>query len=241
MQKTIIDPSTTQTNTSFLPGLLGPKLQAKRQALIEHPLWQAIENGEASISHLQTFALQDAWLVRHSRQLEALLLAHAPDEAARQTLSAKHDPKAVFAGQGSLQHFGAGIGLRPNDFEQITPLAGCITLTSHFYYALLRHGFTGMLASISASESVFIAICQRVGPALQRHYHLTDEQVAFFPLHNGLEESVNGGEAALLERLCQTPAQVETLKLVVSQTYDCERLFYDTVLQAGLEPEPSSL
>lgn len=227
------------TGNTFLPALLGPELQAKRQALIEHPLWQAVEGGEASLGHLRAFALQDAWLVRHSPQLEALLLAYAPDEAAHRTLSAKHDPKAVFAGQGSLQHFGAGIGLIPSDFEQITPLAGCLTLTSHFYYALLRHGFVGTLASISASESVFIAICQRVGPALQRHYHLTDEQVAFFPLHDGLEESVNGGEAALLERLCQTPTEIAALRLVVSQTYDCEQLFYNTVWQAGLESEPS--
>ncbi|TSA82420.1 hypothetical protein FNU79_13675 [Deinococcus detaillensis] len=230
MQKTTIE----WTGSSFLSALLGPDLQAKRQALIEHPLWRAIESGQASLGHLQVFALQDAWLVQHSPQLEALLLAHAPDEAAHRTLSAKHDPKAVFAGQGSLQHFGAGISLTPSDFEHIITLAGCLTLTSHFYYALLRHGFVGMLASLSASESVFIAICQRVGPALQRHYHLTDEQVAFFPLHDHLEESVNGGEAALLERLCQTPAEVEALKLVVSQTYDCEKLFYDTVWQAGL-------
>ena len=216
----------------FLPALLGPELGARRQALIHHPLWNAVADGTASLAQLRAFALQDAWLVQHSRQLEALLVAHAPDEAARETLLSKLDPKAVFAGQGSLHHFGRGIGLTPEAFERVVPQAGCLALTAHFYYMLLRHGFTGMLASISASESVFIAICQRVGPALQRHYQLTDEQVAFFPLHDGLDQSVNVGEAALLTRLCQDPAALATLRLAVSQTYDCEQLFYDTVYAA---------
>jgi pyrroloquinoline-quinone synthase len=213
----------------FLPEVLGPALQARRRALYEHPLWAAIETGAASLTQLQTFALQDGLLVQHSRQLEALLIAHAPDEAARATLLTKQQPKAVFAAEGDIRHFGEGLGLKRGDFDDIAPLAGCAGLTATYYYMLARHGFLGLLASLSVSESVFIAICARLTPALQTHYGLSDQQVAFFPLHDGLEEGVNVGEADLLRRLARTPETQELLRRVAAQTYAAEELFYDTV------------
>lgn len=216
----------------FLPEVLGPALQARRRALYDHPLWRATEDGSASLTQLRTFALQDSWLVGHSRQLEALLIAHAPDEQARATLLTKQQPKAVFAAEGDIRHFGKGLGLSASDFDDVVPLPGCAALTTHFYYMLARHGFLGMLASISASESVFIAICQRITPALQRHYGLSDRQVAFFPLHDRLEEGVNVGEAELLARLCSTPEAREVVRLAATQTYAAEELFYDTVYAA---------
>ena len=212
-----------------LPELLGPALQARRRALFEHPLWAAIEAGKASLKQLQTFALQDGLLVQHSRQLEALLIAHAPDEAARATLLAKGQPKAVFAAGGDIRHFGEGLGLNSSDFDNIVPLAGCAGLTATYYYMLARHGFLGLLTSLYLSESVFIAICARITPALQRHYGLSDVQVAFFPLHDGLEESVNVGEADLLRRLAQAPEAQDLVRRVAAQTYAAEELFYDTV------------
>ena len=216
----------------FLPELLGPELQAWRRALYDHPFWQAIEDGSASLAQLRTFALQDGWLVGHSRQLEALLIAHAPDEEARVTLLTKQQPKAVFAAEGDIRHFGERLGLKKSDFDNIVPLPGCAALTAHFYYMLARHGFLGMLTSLSVSESVFIAICLRITPALQRHYGLTDQQVAFFPLHEALEEGVNLGEAGLLSRLCSTPEARELVRLAAAQTYAAEELFYDTVYAA---------
>ena len=69
---------------SFVPDLLNEDLTAQQQAILTHPLWQAVQAGEATPAQLRRFALQDDWLVRHSKQLEALLVAHAPDEDARQ-------------------------------------------------------------------------------------------------------------------------------------------------------------
>lgn len=216
----------------FLPELLGPALQARRRTLHDHPLWTATETGKASSAQLRTFALQDGLLVQHSRQLEALLIAHAPDEAARATLLTKQQPKAVFAAQGDIRHFGEGLGLKASDFDDIVPLAGCAGLSATYYYMLARHGFLGLLTSLSVSESVFIAVCARITPALQRHYGLSDQQVAFFSLHDGLEEGVNVGEADLLRRLARTPETQALVRRVAAQTYAAEELFYDTVYAA---------
>lgn len=220
---------------SFVPDLLTEDLTAQRRAILEHPWWTAVQNGTATTRQLQVFALQDDWLVRHSQQLESLLVAHAPDEATRATLLKKWEPKAIFnphSGPGSLRLFGAAVGLSVQDFERVQPMAGCAALTMNFYYALVRGGFLGLLASIAASESIFIHLCEFAGPALRDNYGLTDEQVAFFPLHDRLKEGVEVGEAALLRQLCRSDADRQRVTEAFKLTYECERQFYDTVYAA---------
>lgn len=221
---------------SFVPEVLTEDLRPQAADLLGHPLWRAVQSGEATPAQLRTFALQDAWLVGHSRQLEALLLAHAPGEQARTALLRKWAAKQAFAAQedpGHLLHFGRAFGLSEQDFAAVEPLPGCAALTMNFYYALAHDGFLGLLASVAASESVFIAICDLAGPALVREYGLSPEQVAFFPLHDGLKAGVDGGEAALLRELATTPQAREVVTRTVKRTYACERLFYDTVYAAS--------
>jgi pyrroloquinoline-quinone synthase len=55
--------------------LLGDDYSRQRAALIHHPLWESLERGAASLEQLRAFALQDHWLVGHSLQLEAQLIA----------------------------------------------------------------------------------------------------------------------------------------------------------------------
>ena len=216
--------------TGTLDALLGDDYSSERKALIHHPLWESLERGEARLEQLRAFALQDHWLVTHSLQLEALLLAHATDEAARELLASKLSSKQVFTvGDGNLLRFGKALGLSSTDFENVEPLPGCAALTTHFYYALARDGFLGMLTAITVSESVFIAICDRAGPALQRQLGLSGEDVAFFTLHDALKGPVDNLEAQLIARLANTPETRALVKRAAHRSFGFEKLFYDTI------------
>jgi pyrroloquinoline-quinone synthase len=223
--------------TGTLDALLGDDYSSERKALIHHPLWENLEHGQASdvrlLAQLRAFALQDHWLVGHSLQLEALLLAHATDEAARELLAGKLSSKQVLTvGDGNLLRFGKALGLSQDDFENIEPLPGCAALTTHFYYALARGGFLGMLTAITVSESVFIAICDRAGPALQRQLGLSDADVAFFTLHDALKDPVDHLEA-LLARLANTDEARALVKRAAQRSFGFEKLFYDTIFAVG--------
>jgi pyrroloquinoline-quinone synthase len=222
--------NTTELGTATLDALLGEDYSRQRRALIHHPLWEALEEGRASLAQVRTFALQDHWLVGHSLQLEALLLAHAPDEAARATLAGKLSGKQVFTvGDGNLLRFGAAIGLSTEDFANVEPLPGCAALTTHFYYALARDGFLGMLTALTVSESVFIAICDRAGPALRRQFGLSEADVAFFTLHDALKDPVDRLEAQLIARLANTPEARALVRRAAHRSFGFETLFYDSV------------
>jgi pyrroloquinoline-quinone synthase len=226
--------NTGQLDTATLDVLLGDDYSSTRKALIHHPLWEALENGQASLEQLRAFALQDHWLVGHSIQLEALLLAHATDEAARELLASKLSSKQVFTvGDGNLLRFGKALGLSSADFENVEPLPGCAALTTHFYYALARDGFLGMLTAITVSESVFIAICDRAGPALQRQLGLSSDDVAFFTLHDALKDPVDILEAQLIARLANTDEARALVKRAAHRSFGFEKLFYDTIYAVG--------
>jgi pyrroloquinoline-quinone synthase len=221
-------------DTGRLDALLGDDYSSEREALIHHPLWEALENGQASLEQLRAFALQDHWLVSHSLQLEALLLAHATDEPARELLAGKLSSKQVFTvGDGHLLRFGKALGLSQDDFENVEPLPGCAALTTHFYYALARDGFLGMLTAITVSESVFIAICDRAGPALQRQLGLSSDDVAFFTLHDALKDPVDNLEAQLIARLANTEDARALVKRAAHRSFGFEKLFYDTIYAVG--------
>jgi pyrroloquinoline-quinone synthase len=69
------------------------------------------------------------------------------------------------------------------DFDAVEPLAGCMALTTYFYWMLTYGSVPEKIAAVSASEDIFIQICARVGPALMRNYAMSAEQVAFFTGH----------------------------------------------------------
>jgi pyrroloquinoline-quinone synthase len=225
---------TVVLDTVTLDTLLGGDYSSEREALIHHPLWESLERGDASLEQLRAFALQDHWLVTHSLQLEALLLAHATDEAARELLASKLSSKQVFTvGDGNLLRFGKALGLSQEEFANVEPLPGCAALTTHFYYALARDGFLGMLTAITVSESVFIAICDRAGPALQRQLSLSSDDVAFFTLHDALKDPVDKLEAQLISRLANTPEARALVKRAAHRSFGFEKLFYDTIYAVG--------
>src|SRR5436853_6193518 len=153
-------------------------MQPLRQRLLYHPLWTGIENGTLERERLRLFALQDWWLVREAYRLDVLAVAAVSDLEVQELLLRKLMSK--IGGYKLLLRFGEAVGLSQTDFDNVEPLAGCMALTNFFYW-MLAHGSPGeKLASVSASEDIFIQICARVGPALVQHYGLSKAQVEFF-------------------------------------------------------------
>ncbi|MEO7020876.1 MAG: iron-containing redox enzyme family protein [Ktedonobacteraceae bacterium] len=212
---------------SFADALLTEDLQPLRQKLLDHPLWTGIEQGTVTREQLQRFALQDWWLVREAYRLDALGIAAATDLETQELLIAKLQPKV--GGYHALFRFGAALGLARADFDAVEPLAGCMALTTFFYW-MLAYGSPGeKLAAVSASEDIFIQICLRIVPALRRNYGLSADEVLFFTAHEQLGERVAPVDKTLLTRY-QAPTERRLITRAVRLSHEFELLFYDTVL-----------
>lgn len=181
---------------SFANDILTENLEPLRQRLLFHPLWTGIEQGTLPRETLRVFALQDWWLVREAYRLDALAVVGMPDLDLQDLLLAKLLPKI-----GSyllLLRFGEALGLSLAEFDAVEPLAGCMALTTFFYWMLAYGSVPEKIAAVSASEDIFIQICARVGPALMRNYSMSAEQVAFFTAHEEIGEQVTPIDTLLL-------------------------------------------
>src|SRR6266852_8108513 len=211
----------------FADGILTEDLEPLRQRLLTHPLWTRIEQGTLPREALRVFALQDWWLVREAYRLDALAIAGMPDLDLQDLLLAKLVPK--IGGYRLLLRFGEALGLSRADFDAVEPLAGCMALTTFFYW-MLAYGTPGeKLAAVSASEDIFIQICVRIGPALMRNYGLSAEQVEFFTAHEEIGTRVAPVDDILLARY-NTPADRRLITRAVRLSHEFEVMFYDTVM-----------
>ncbi len=216
---------------TFVDSLLTEDLEPLRDRLLYHPLWEGVIDGTLDRSRLALFALQDYWLVRQAYRLDALAIATAEDLALQEELASKLGSK--IGGYKMLIPFGKSFGLSDHDFETVEPIAGCMALTTYFYW-MLSYGSAGeKIAAVGASEAIFVKICQRVGPALERNYHLTPEQVAFFPAHDQIAEEVHSVDEAILARFT-TPKDRQLITRAVRLSHEFELLFYDTIMAAPL-------
>lgn len=212
---------------SFADSILPDAIQELRQRLLYHPLWQHIEDGTLERARLRIFALQDWWLVREAYRLDALAIVGTSDLDVQELLISKLTPKV--GGYKLLLHFGEALGLSRADFDAVEPLPGCMSLTNYFFYTLAYGTPEEKLASVSASEDIFVQICARIGPALIKHYGLTQEQVMFFTAHDEIGAHVTPVDTTLLARY-SAPDQQQRIVRSVRLSHEFELMFYDTVL-----------
>jgi pyrroloquinoline-quinone synthase len=207
-------------------------IRSLRQKILDHPLWSGIEAGSLDRSRLGLFALQDWWLVREAYRLDALAIAATSDLEVQELLISKLLPK--IGGYKHLIRFGEALELSRTDFDKAEPVAGCMALTNFFYW-ILAYGSPGeKLAAVSASEDIFVQICARVGPALQRNYGLTPEQVAFFKIHDEIGARVTPVDDILLARYSKSSIERALIIRAIRLSHEFELMFYDTILTAPL-------
>lgn len=212
---------------SFADDILTENLAPLRQRLLHHPLWIGIENGTLERKRLGLFALQDWWLVQQAYRLDALAIAAMPDIVLQELLAQKLLVKV--GAHDLIIRFGNAVGVPPNNFADVEPLAGCMALTTYFYW-MLAYGSPGeKLAAVSASEDIFIQICARVGPALMRNYGLSAEQVEFFTVHDEIGTRVNPIDALMLARYTSENER-RLITRAVRLSHEFELMFYDTIM-----------
>ncbi len=207
--------------------LLTQDLAPRRQALLEHPLWTGLHTGATTRAQMARFAVQDAWLIRQIAWLDGTLIARAPDAECADLLIAKLVPKS--GAVETLIPFGEAFGATRADMEAPVPLAGCAALTSLFAYQLVRGSFVEALATLAASETIFLEICGRIEAPLRERYGLSPAALRFVSGHDVLEPTERA-TAALLSRLVRTDDDRQAVTSALALLYDTEKLFYDTVI-----------
>lgn len=215
----------------FLDNILSLKTKNLRRDLLNHPLWQRIKDGTLPTKGLQTFALQDFWLIKQARRIDGLAIAKTSDPHLQKLLINRLGAKHKY--QGTIFDFGYGVGLSKKDFESVEPIPGCMALTTFFYWMIDYSTDFEKAAAIFASIGVFSDICLQVYKPLMRHYKLSEKQAGFFSGHKFSEGNVDP-VSEYIEKNLKTGEEKKKVDHAVMLSHEFEKMFYDTVLASSI-------
>ncbi len=163
----------------------------QRRSFGGHPLWLRIADGGVSTDDLRLFAAQFFLQVREFPRAVSALHASCPfpEERAELAENLYEEETGRISGCG-LSHpelflrFGSGLGLSREQLARGKPLASTAALIDWFELSTKQRSFIeGSAAMNLAAEGQVPGSFAPFARGLQKHYGLTDEEVAFWDVH----------------------------------------------------------
>jgi pyrroloquinoline-quinone synthase len=155
-----------------------------------HPLWFKIQEGRLSREGLRGFAGQFFLQVVEFPRAVSALHSRCPDLLERRKLAESVYEEETGRLSGSKPHpelfldFAAGVGCRREEVLAGTALPGTAALVHWFEYSTKILPFLEGVAAINlAAEGQVVGAFGPFARALQKHYGLSEAEVAFWDVH----------------------------------------------------------
>lgn len=166
------------------------ELIRRRRSFGGHPLWWKIAEGRLDRPQLQGFARQFFLQVREFPRAVSALHSRCPDLAERRRLAESVYEEETGRLSRSKPHpelfldFCAGVGLGRDEVLAAEPLPGTAALIHWFELSTKERPFLEGVAAINlAAEGQVVGAFGPFADALERHYALSKQAVAFWNIH----------------------------------------------------------
>jgi pyrroloquinoline-quinone synthase len=162
----------------------------ERRSFGRHPLWLRIQGGALSKSQMKIFAAQFFLQVREFPRALSALHSRCYNLAERAKLAESLYEEETGRISGSAPHpelfirFGTGLGMARAELTEARPLASTAALIDWFELSTKDRSFPEGVGAITvAAEGQVPGNFGPFARALEKHYGLTSEQVAFWDVH----------------------------------------------------------
>jgi pyrroloquinoline-quinone synthase len=179
----------TDANQSLIEDLKA-RIEARR-TFGSHPLWKRIAAGELTIEQLRRFAVQFFLQVREFPRAVSAMHSRCPfDDMRRELAESVYEEESGRISGCDLPHpelfikFGTALGLERSDMTEGRPLPETAALIDWFEVASQNRSFIEAAAAINlAAEGQVPGAFGPMARALEKHYGLATEDVAFWDVH----------------------------------------------------------
>lgn len=232
---------------SAAPALPPTEFAASLRELIQarrsfggHPLWHRIAEGGVDGAGLQRFAVQFFLQVREFPRAVSGLHAHCPYPAERAALAESlYEEETGRISGCDLPHpelflrFGTATGLPREAFVEGVPLASTASLVHWFELSTNGLPFLEGAAAITlAAEGQVPGAFGPFARALEKHYGLTREQVAFWDVHEIADRDHSDvGDHAVIRHADSAECQAR-VRRAVQTSLDQWWQFFDGIQRA---------
>ena len=225
-------------NAAFVEGLRR-SIDAGR-SFGRHPLWLRIQSGELSIEGLRIFAVQFFLQVREFPRAVSALHSRCPDAHERVELaeSLYEEETGRISGCG-VSHpelfirFGVALGLERDAMLDGVPLPGTAALIDWFERSTRELSFLEGAAAINlAAEGQVPGAFAPLARALEKHYGLSRDAVAFWDVHEEADREHSDVGDHIVVRHAGTPELQRGVRAAVEQSLDMWWQFFDGIDRA---------
>jgi pyrroloquinoline-quinone synthase len=212
----------------------------RRRSFGGHPLWLRIAAGEVPRESLPVFAAQFFLQVREFPRAVSALHAACPFPEVRIELaeSLYEEETGRISGCG-LPHpelfirFGLGLGMKREELVEAQPLPGTAALIHWFEVATRQRSFIEGAAAINlAAEGQVPGAFGPFARALEQHYGLDREAVAFWDVHEIADREHSDVGDHIVVRFATNDEWRERVRAAVAQSLDMWWLFFDGISEA---------
>jgi len=179
----------SESNRSLIDDLQA-RIEARR-TFGNHPLWRRIAAGELPIEQLRQFAVQFFLQVREFPRAVSAMHSRCPfDDARRELAESVYEEETGRISGCDLPHpelfirFGRALGLERDELTEGRPLPETAALIDWFEVASQNRSFIEAAAAINlAAEGQVPGAFGPMARALEKHYGLSRQDVAFWDVH----------------------------------------------------------
>lgn len=213
---------------------------AARRSFGGHPLWHAIAAGRVSRPGLHLFAQQFFLQVREFPRAVSALHANCPFADERQKLAESvYEEETGRISGCNLPHpelflkFARGLGMARESLVDAEPLAGTAALIDWFELSSKQRSFIEGAAAINlAAEGQVPGAFGPFARALEKHYGLTSEDVAFWDVHEIADRDHSDIGDHIVVRFATSDEWREKTRRAVAHSLEMWWQFFDAMERA---------
>jgi pyrroloquinoline-quinone synthase len=224
-------------NKQFVGDLF--KLVHERRSFGQHPLWKKIEAGQVPKDKMKTFAQQFFLQVREFPRAVSALHSRCYDSQERLKLAESLYEEETGRLSGSAPHpelfirLGMGFGLQREEMTAAKPFPGTEALIDWFELSTKDRSFAEGIGAINvAAEGQVPGNFASFARALEKHYGLSHEQVAFFDIHEIADRDHSGVGDNILSHLPLSETDKAKIRAAAERSLDLWWQFFDNIERA---------
>ena len=212
----------------------------ERRTFGRHPLWRKIAEGGVSRESLGVFAVQFFLQVREFPRAVSAMHANCPfaDERVKLAESLYEEETGRISGV-NLPHpevfirFGEALGLERNAMVDGVPLAETAALIDWFELSTKQRSFIEGAAAIAlAAEGQVPGSFGPFARALERHYGLSRDAVAFWDVHEEADRDHADVGNHIVFQFATTPDVQAAVRLALHRSLELWWSFFDGMARA---------
>jgi len=210
------------------------KMVGERRSFGRHPLWHKIAEGKVSREGMKVFAAQFFLQVREFPRAISALHSRCYDAIERQKLAESLYEEESGRISGSAPHpelfirFGLGLGMKREELTEAKPLPSTAALIDWFELSTKDRSFEEGIAAINvAAEGQVPGNFEPFARALEKHYGVTRDQVAFFDIHEIADRDHSDVGDHVLSHAELTGHEADKVRAAAERSVDLWWQFFD--------------